>query len=231
MTVNSTTPAAAAAAAGSSAGARKAAGAESQASGFGGSDFQTFLVMLTTQMQNQDPLNPLDSQEFAVQLATFSGVEQQVQTNDLLKTMISQIGLSNMSDLAGWVGMEVQSEAPVQFRGAPVQIDYRTQTGADRGVLAVYDAGDRLVAQAPVAAGAGSLDWAGTDASGAPLPEGRYSFKLFSYSGEEILGSGPVQSFGKVAEARRAEDGTVHLILDGGIEVPAADVSALRPAG
>ena len=42
------------------------------------SDFQTFLTMLTTQLQNQDPLNPVESSDFAVQLATFSGVEQQV---------------------------------------------------------------------------------------------------------------------------------------------------------
>ena len=49
------------------------------------SDFETFLRMLTVQMQNQDPLNPIQSSDFAVQLATFSGVEQQVRTNDLLE--------------------------------------------------------------------------------------------------------------------------------------------------
>jgi flagellar basal-body rod modification protein FlgD len=48
------------------------------------SDFNTFLRMLTVQMQNQDPLDPIDSADFAVQLATFSGVEQQVRTNELL---------------------------------------------------------------------------------------------------------------------------------------------------
>ena len=46
------------------------------------SDFETFLKMLTVQMENQDPLNPVDSADFAVQLATFSSVEQQVLTND-----------------------------------------------------------------------------------------------------------------------------------------------------
>ena len=45
------------------------------------SDFETFLKMLTVQLENQDPLNPVDSADYAVQLATFSGVEQQVQTN------------------------------------------------------------------------------------------------------------------------------------------------------
>ena len=44
--------------------------------------------MLTTQIKNQDPLNPMEGTEFAVQLATFSGVEQQVQTNQLLARLL-----------------------------------------------------------------------------------------------------------------------------------------------
>ena len=54
------------------------------------SDFETFLKMLTVQMQNQDPLNPVDSSDYAIQLATFSGVEQQVKTNDLLASLGQQ---------------------------------------------------------------------------------------------------------------------------------------------
>jgi flagellar basal-body rod modification protein FlgD len=74
------------------------------------SDFETFLLMLTTQMQNQDPLNPIESADFAVQLATFSGVEQQVKTNDLLQSLAQQMGIMGMSQLAGWVGMEAQPD-------------------------------------------------------------------------------------------------------------------------
>ena len=55
------------------------------------SDFDTFLKMLTAQMQNQDPFNPIDSTDYATQLATFSGVEQQTRTNDLLTNLGSQI--------------------------------------------------------------------------------------------------------------------------------------------
>lgn len=57
------------------------ANAESKTAAFASSDFETFLKMLTTQIKNQDPLNPMEGTEFAVQLATFSGVEQQVMTN------------------------------------------------------------------------------------------------------------------------------------------------------
>ena len=56
-----------------------------------GTDFDTFLKMLTSQLKNQNPLNPMEGTEFAVQLATFSGVEQQAQTNKLLAQMVAQM--------------------------------------------------------------------------------------------------------------------------------------------
>lgn len=67
------------------------------------SDFETFLKMLTVQMQNQDPLNPIDSTEYAMQLATFSSVEQQVLTNDLLRQMMGGQG-AQLLDAAWLIG-------------------------------------------------------------------------------------------------------------------------------
>ena len=78
------------------------------------SDFNTFLRMLTVQMQNQDPLNPIDSADYAVQLATFSGVEQQVRTNQLLADMQGKFSQLGMAEMAGWIGKEARSAAPVR---------------------------------------------------------------------------------------------------------------------
>ncbi len=64
------------------------------------SDFDTFLKMLKVQMENQDPLNPTDSSEYAQQLATFSGVEQAVLTNDLLTALMVQMNTTGMAQLA-----------------------------------------------------------------------------------------------------------------------------------
>jgi flagellar basal-body rod modification protein FlgD len=86
------------------------------------SDFTTFLKMLTVQMQNQDPLNPIDSSDYAVQLATFSGVEQQVQTNQLLAEMTARFNQMGMSEMAGWIGQEARSNAVVTFDGDPVTL-------------------------------------------------------------------------------------------------------------
>ena len=81
------------------------------------SDFETFLKMLTAQAQYQDPLEPIDSTQYASQLAQFSAVEQQVLSNDLLTALVGQMGGSDLSRLAGWVGMEARSDAPVMFYG------------------------------------------------------------------------------------------------------------------
>ena len=68
------------------------------------SDFETFLKMLTTQMQNQDPLNPVDSTEFATQLAMFTSVEQQVLTNDRLLSIQETLLGNELGQAADWVG-------------------------------------------------------------------------------------------------------------------------------
>src|SRR5690606_19156239 len=83
-----------------SAPAQAAARASSVANG----DFDTFLKMLTTQIANQDPLNPMEGSDFAVQLATFSGVEQQARTNQLIEALASRMGVSGLSQLSGWIG-------------------------------------------------------------------------------------------------------------------------------
>ena len=52
-------------------------------------NFQTFLTLLTTQLQNQNPLDPLDTNQFTAQLVQFAGVEQQLKSNDQLKSLVA----------------------------------------------------------------------------------------------------------------------------------------------
>lgn len=191
-----------------------------------GSDFQTFLVMLTTQMQNQDPLNPIDSTDFSQQLATFSGVEQQVRTNTLLEALSSQMGISGMAQFASWVGMEARVTVPVEFNGTPLTLYPKPAADADQTVLVAYDNTGREVARDPVANAANAVLWAGTT-SGFPLPNGSYSFQLESYRDGELIGSEPVETYGRISEVRNGENGAV-LILAGGATVNPADVKALR---
>lgn len=191
------------------------------------SDFDTFLKMLTAQMQNQDPLNPIDSTDYATQLATFSGVEQQARTNELLANLGGQMAVLGMSQLAGWVGQEARAEAPVWMDGDPVTMQLSPATGADSAVLVVRDASGDVVSREEVPAEAGLYDWLGGDAAGDPLPDGVYSLTLESYSGETKLGDAPVESYARIIEARNGPAGSM-LVLDGGVEVLSSKITALR---
>ncbi len=192
-----------------------------------GSDFDTFLKLLTTQMKNQDPLNPIDSTDYATQLATFSGVEQQTRTNQLLESLSGQMSLMGMSQLAAWVGQEARTDAAVWMDGDPVTVQAETRAGADRAVLVVKDAQGKVVARDDIDPSGGEFQWIGTDVTGAALPDGAYSLTVESWRDEQVLGSDPVQSYGRILEARNGTAGTT-LVLAGGIEVSSDRISALR---
>lgn len=191
------------------------------------SDFETFLKMLTTQLRNQDPLNPMDSADYAVQLATFSGVEQSVRTNQLLESMQAQFGVLSMSQLAGWVGQEARASAPVLMDGAPVTLVLPAPTPADRAVLVVRDDEGAVVAREDVPTAGGDYTWLGAGPTGDALPRGIYTLSLESYVGENLQKTLEVQHYAPIVEARGGGDGT-RLVLRGGVEVSAENVLALR---
>lgn len=191
------------------------------------SDFNTFLRMLTVQMQNQDPLKPIDSADYAVQLATFSGVEQQVRTNQLLAELHGQFQQLGLAEMAGWVGKEARSDAPVLYEGSPVTLSPNPAVGSDRAVLVVRDSAGRLVSREEIPASIEPYQWLGAGMDGAPLPTGTYAITLESMRGDTRLDARPVEHYARIIEARGTSTGTT-LVLRGGIEVSASSVTALR---
>src|ERR1044071_167408 len=71
-------------------------------------NFDTFLSLLTTQLKNQDPLSPLDSNQFTQQIVQMTGVEQQLATNDLLKKLVANTG-SGVATAVSLIGKEVRA--------------------------------------------------------------------------------------------------------------------------
>ncbi|MFB9148521.1 flagellar hook capping FlgD N-terminal domain-containing protein [Roseovarius ramblicola] len=191
-------------------------------------DFETFLRMLTTQMQNQDPLNPVDSADFAVQLATFSSVEQQVQTNDLLAGLGTQMATLGMGQFPGWIGLEAEVRAPVRFTGEPVQIEAAVDPRADAAELVVSDAQGTEVARSALPAESGAVLWVGRDAQGRALPEGGYTLSVRSLAAGQTIASHDAHMRSRVAETR-LDGGTVRLVLENGQSVAPAEVIGLRP--
>lgn len=190
-------------------------------------DFQTFLQMLTTQMMNQDPLNPIDSSDYAAQLAAFSTVEQQVVTNGLLENMSTLLGLGGLGEASTWVGRDVRSEAPGFFDGQPIELAVSPAPQADESVLEVYDEFGTLVQSVNVTGTDDLITWAGVDDEGNPLPGGEYSFVVDNLIDGESIGLTPVYSYNEVIEARMS-NGQIQLILESGRIISADSATGIR---
>lgn len=197
------------------------------------SDFETFLRMMTTQARYQDPLEPMDSSEYAAQLAQFSMVEQQVQTNDLLQSLSAALQTTTATQtsvgaLSGWIGMEALSYAPAHFDGTPVTIAPNPLTAADTAYLVVYDAAGTEVQRQSIPVSPDAVQWHGVAGlNGSTFPEGNYTFEIESFQQGELLLAERAQTYGRVTEAR-IEEGRTILILEGGLAVLADDVTGLR---
>lgn len=191
-------------------------------------NYTTFLKMMTTQIKNQDPMNPMNSDQLAVQLATFSQVEQQTKTNDLLTQMVSQSTLGSMGQMVGWVGKEARVTAPVVFDGvSPVKVELAPRAGATKAVLVAKDGAGNIVSQTEVSATAGTYAWQGRDSDGNVLPKGSYALSLTSLTDTGELGTDTVAHYERVSEVRSGTSG-VSLLLGNGSEVAAGAITAIR---
>jgi flagellar basal-body rod modification protein FlgD len=193
------------------------------------SDFETFLTMMTTQLENQDPLNPVDSSDYSTQLATFSGVEQQVQTNELLTALLSQLGTSGLVDMANLIGMEARSSSPVYFEGNEITVAPSPLDGADQTFLTVRDRDGDVVDRQEISVSGDRVQWDGVSDTGATLPDGLYSFEIESYIDGEQAAVSTADAYSPISEIRDSY-GTSMLIMAGGVEVSRDSVTALRDA-
>lgn len=191
------------------------------------SDYQMFLNMMTTELQNQDPMNPMSSDQFAVELATFSGVEQQLQTNDLLTQLLASSNGQSMVQMAGWVGDEARVTAPVYFDGSPVTLSPKPAAGADKATLVVTDPTGAQVDRRDIDPTSANYQWDGKDSNGNTLPTGIYNLTLESYQGDQKLDSSPVDYYAPVQEIRSESTG-VNIVVPGDIEVPSDRITAIR---
>lgn len=192
-----------------------------------GADFQTFLTMLTAQLKNQDPLNPLESTDFAIQLATFAGVEQQALGNKFLEQMAGQSGTGGAGNIAGWIGKEARTTAPVWFGNDPITLDIAPHNLADSVQLVARDTRGREVAREEIGAGAGQIDWLGRTPDGAKLADGLYEFTVESWLGGEKIQEVAAGAYARITEAQFGTDGG-RLIFAGGGSAPASEITALR---
>lgn len=192
------------------------------------SDFQTFLKLMTTQLQEQDPLSPMDSTEYLSQLASFSTVEQQTLTNKYLETLNLSMGALGMVQVASWVGNEARAAMPAMVRdGADIALFPQVAEGADRAVLVVKDADGTVVSRVDLPVSDGEYAWSPQDMTGADLPDGQYSLSVENYTDGEQGADTAVELYGRITEVQGIS-GDMALVFEGGRKVSVSAVTAIR---
>jgi flagellar basal-body rod modification protein FlgD len=191
------------------------------------SDFETFLKMLTAQISNQDPLNPIDASDYSTQLATFSGVEQQVLTNDLLRQIQNKLTATDLVSVSHWVGKQVEIPNNVGFFGEDAEIRATLPADATHGKVEVLSASGAVIASLPIHPGDQSVTWDGRKTTGEMVSYGIYSAHIIPYDGETELETGSVYSYHSVQEVS-LKDGKAVLGLADGNYVYSDMVTALK---
>jgi flagellar basal-body rod modification protein FlgD len=191
------------------------------------SDFETFLKMLTAQISNQDPLNPIDASDYSTQLATFSGVEQQVQTNDLLKQIQAKLTQSDLVSMSHWVGKQVEIPDNVNFSGDAAEIRAFLPDGATHGNVEILSASGTVIKKITLDSGESKVSWDGTDQNGTAVTYGTYSARLVPYDGETEMDHQSVYAYHSVNEVSM-QNGQAVLGLTDGNYIYTDMVTALR---
>lgn len=188
-------------------------------------DFDNFLTLLTTQLQNQDPLSPMDSTEFTNQLVQFSSVEQAIQSNKNLENLISLVGGNSSSAALNYIGREVTSTNGVtNLVNGKASWSYEVDPATTTSAITVKDAKGNAVffADGVIAKGQQVFEWDGKNKTGTDLPEGVYTLSVSAIgSNDEILKS-KVYSTGIVTGVETI--GQSPKLLIGDVKLDLADV-------
>jgi len=189
-------------------------------------NFDTFLQLLTTQLQNQDPLSPMDSTQFTQQLVAFSGVEQQINTNDNLKSLIALNLSQQASSAVNYIGHSVvMTSGKGSLAGGNVDWTYNLSAPSAGTTLNVTNAAGQVVYTASGSTSAGNNDfaWDGKDASGNQLPDGQYILSVAATAADGSAVTSTIASKALVT-AVDMSGSTPQLILSA-MEIPLSEVS------
>lgn len=144
-------------------------------------DFQTFLSLLTTQLKYQDPLEPLDSNQFTEQLVNFTGVEQQIATNKNLEAILGRLAAQDISSSVSYIGKEVYALADkAALSNGRAEWTYALELPAEKATVTVRDHTGRIMFETTgeTTAGAHSFVWDGRMSNGAAAPDGVYQLEI-----------------------------------------------------
>ena len=153
-------------------------------------NYDLFLSILTTQVQNQDPLNPMDSSEYTTQLVQYSSVEQSIQTNKYLEELVASMEANQASNYVSYLGSTVTAVGTTtMLADGKATWSYSIPEDAS-GTVTIKDSsgGTVYTGDVSLSKGKGTYEWDGVGKSG-NAPDGAYtiSFDLQTSSDNSVL--------------------------------------------
>ena len=191
------------------------------------SDFNAFLNMLTTQLKHQDPLNPVDSADYAMQLAAFSTVEQQVLLNQKMDVLQNNLHQNTLASLSNWMGKTVKLPGSFTYSGGEVTALITPPTGSEKTDFIVQDATGAEIFRHRLGAQDQEFAWAGTTSKGAVAPVGHYNFALEGFAKDQSLGISKLASLQTIEEISQPAD-DILVTLGNGQTLPWKNLTGLR---
>jgi flagellar basal-body rod modification protein FlgD len=198
-----------------------------------GASQQDFLKLFTTQLQNQNPLDPTKNEAFVAQLAQFSQLEATTNMATQLTSFVTSMSGDRMLSGAALIGKKVAVEgAPAVMQGGqPVQGVIALPAGAEGMRLEIFDSQGTLVRQQIAGAqtpGEVTLTWDGKDSVGSTVADGNYTFKATITSGG-VTSNPAVTTLATVRSVSQVDAASpLMLQVDGGLSVA---LSAVKRVG
>ncbi len=194
------------------------------------SNYQTFLTLLTTQLKNQDPLSPLDTNQFTQQLTQMTGVEQQLLSNQLLQQLVTANQSSGLSNAVNMIGKTVTAgSSTATLTSGSASWPYTLSSGAASGTVSVVNSGGTVVWTGPLSSmngGSNTFTWNGKDSTGAQLANGgTYTLNITATdsSGQPVTVTNGVS--GTVTAAQQVNG--VTMVTINGVQTPLSTVTAV----
>lgn len=195
-------------------------------------NFDTFLQLLTTQLKNQNPMDPLDTNQFTQQLVQFTGVEQQLKTNDYLAAMMQATQNSNNTQAVSYVGKIVTAD------GTKTQLNQGSATWhfsvpkAASITASVIDADGNTVFTKTGSVGQGEsvFKWDGVGTDGKTRADGAYTIKINARDADGKVVSVATEMAGEVTGVDFSGDEPVLMLGTGRVTLSAVKTVAAKTA-
>ncbi len=180
-------------------------------------NFDTFLSLLTTQLKNQNPLDPLDTNQFTSQMVEFTSVEQQLKTNEFLEALVISNLNSTYTEAVSFIGKTITSSgSSTQLADGEATWSYDVDANAPNSVITITDSFGNVVhtEETALTAGEGTFTWDGRDANGGQMPDGAYTITIDARNADGAYVPVTTQMSGTVSGVDLSESEPV-LIVDG----------------